>query len=135
MTRAVAGIGRYRYGSSGFDGWVFGIAKHVIVDHHPPQERRRRQSDAAASHVPWVPSDPGDPSDGMVLDEDHRTVRRMFALLSDRDRELLELRVVGGLSVEQCAEILHQRPGTVRTAQSRALARLRKLMETADARL
>jgi RNA polymerase sigma-70 factor (ECF subfamily) len=133
MTRAVAGIGRFHYGTAGFDGWVFGIAKHVIVDHHRTEERRRRQSDAHRRSDPAALPDMGDPSDGLVLDEDHRHVRTMFAQLSDRDRELLQLRVVAGLTVEQCAEILHQRPGTVRTAQSRALARLRTLMETTDA--
>jgi RNA polymerase sigma-70 factor (ECF subfamily) len=45
------------------------------------------------------------------------------------DRELLELRVMAGLSSEQTAAVLGRTPGAVRTAQSRALARLRQLLE------
>jgi RNA polymerase sigma-70 factor, ECF subfamily len=39
---------------------------------------------------------------------------------------VLELRVIAGLTPEQTAVVLGKRPGAVRTAQSRALARLRK---------
>jgi len=60
-------------------------------------------------------------------------VRRCFSLLSEKERELLELRVVAGLSAEQVAAVLKKRPGAVRSAQSRALAHLRTLMEQDDA--
>jgi RNA polymerase sigma-70 factor (ECF subfamily) len=45
--------------------------------------------------------------------------------LSDDDRELLDLRVVGGLSADEVASVLGKQPGAVRMAQSRALDRLR----------
>ena len=53
-------------------------------------------------------------------------MRQAFARLSDADRELLELRVVAGLSAEEAAAVLGRRPGAVRMAQSRALTRLRR---------
>jgi len=42
--------------------------------------------------------------------------------------------VIAGLSAEQVAALLSKRPGAVRSAQSRALARLRNFMEQDDAR-
>ncbi|MBV9285708.1 MAG: hypothetical protein JO176_13890, partial [Acidimicrobiia bacterium] len=60
--------------------------------------------------------------------EEAAAVRKAFGRLADGDRELLELRVVGGLSAEETAEALGRRPGAVRMAQSRALGRLRRLL-------
>jgi RNA polymerase sigma-70 factor (ECF subfamily) len=59
---------------------------------------------------------------------EHETVRRAFAQLNDPERELLELRVIAGLSSEQVAVVLAISPGAVRMAQARALNKLRNLM-------
>lgn len=128
MTRAVAGLDRYQVGPAGFDGWLFGIARHVSADHHRRLTRAKRQPVAMAPD----PQAPGDPHEGLLVSEEHQQVRRAFAALSTGDRELLELRVVAGLSAEQTAGVLGRRAGAIRTAQSRALARLRELMEQGD---
>ncbi len=128
MTRAVAGIDRFTWGPSGFDGWVFGIGRNVVADHYRSLDRATRHRDTRADLD--VGALPGDAID---LGEDHAQVRRCFALLHDKERELLELRVVAGLSAEQVAAVLGKRPGAVRSAQSRALAHLRRLMEEDDA--
>ncbi len=131
MARAVASIRRFRYGGAGFDPWIFGIARRTIADHYRRRARLRRSDDAGGS-AGGVDTAP-DPTEGVELAEEYRRVRQRFELLGDRDRELLELRVVAGLSVEEVATALGKRPGAVRTAQSRALARLRTLMEVDDA--
>ncbi|HXW32776.1 MAG TPA: sigma-70 family RNA polymerase sigma factor [Acidimicrobiales bacterium] len=128
MTRAVAGLSRYRPGPAGFDGWLFGIARHVSLDHQRRSARRPRHAPAL---VPDPPVD-GELGDGLELAADHLQVRRAYEALGPADREVLDLRVVAGLSVEQTAAALGRRPGAVRTAQSRALARLRTLMEHVD---
>ena len=125
MTRALQAIGRFRWKQAGFEGWLFGIARHVTADHHRRLERARR-------HDPRI--DPSDarfaaPGEGSDLADDHAELRRAFACLPKADRDLLELRVVGGLSAEQTAAALGKRPGAVRVAQSRALARLRITLE------
>jgi RNA polymerase sigma-70 factor (ECF subfamily) len=48
-----------------------------------------------------------------------------FARLPRHEQELLELRVVAGLDSQQVAALMDKRAGAVRTAQSRALHRLR----------
>ena len=58
--------------------------------------------------------------------------RAAFARLDPDERELLELRVVGGLSSADVAAALGKQPGTVRMAQMRALARLRTFLEEAS---
>ena len=39
MTRAVAGIGKFRWDGNGFDGWLFGILRRVCYEHHRRQHR------------------------------------------------------------------------------------------------
>ncbi len=128
MTRAVAGIDRFRWGPAGFDGWVFGIGRNVVADHY-----RRQTKDAARADRMAGPVQSELPGDALDIGEDHAQVRRCFALLDDKERELLELRVIAGLSAEQVAAVLGKRPGAVRSAQSRALSRLRHIMELDDA--
>ena len=56
-------------------------------------------------------------------------MRAAFERLGDEDREVLELRVVAGLSAEEVGNVLGKRAGAVRMAQSRALERLRRELD------
>jgi RNA polymerase sigma-70 factor, ECF subfamily len=100
------------------DGWCFGILHHVVADAQRRMYRRRK----------GVPADiraEGEVAEALVLADEHQAVRAAFAELSPRDRDLLELRVIAGLSAEEVGLILSMRPGAVRMAQARALERLR----------
>jgi RNA polymerase sigma-70 factor (ECF subfamily) len=104
------------------EGWCFGILHHVVADTHRRRAVRQQAAvpDLAPSH---------DPADAAVLTDEHSGLRKAFDRLSPRDRDLLELRVVAGLSAEEVATIVSMRPGAVRMAQHRALERLRALFE------
>ena len=52
----------------------------------------------------------------------------MEALAGDQ-REVLMLRIVGGLTVSEVAAVLHKSPGAVKALQRRGLAAIRHLME------
>jgi RNA polymerase sigma-70 factor (ECF subfamily) len=128
MMRAVASIDRFQWTDAGFDGWAFGIARHVSVDHHRRQERVRRYH-----HITRMFA--GNKTDGtapveqdLVIGDDQDLIRALFTQLSPAEQEVLELRVIAGLSAEQVGEVLGHKAGAVRTAQSRALAHLRELM-------
>ena len=127
LTRAVAAAPRYRDAGVGVDAWLFGICRHVVLD---SQRRayRRRDRDAA---VGWSPDEPG-PLDAVLGAEEAVQLRTAFARLSPADQELLELRVVAGLDADAVAEVLGKRPGAIRMAQSRALRRLRRLLEETE---
>jgi RNA polymerase sigma-70 factor (ECF subfamily) len=127
MVRAVRGIESYQPGPAGFDGWVFGIARRVCADYHRRRARMRRQ-DGFAAGMAEVVEDGRAPGDPAVAADDHAELRRAFELLPPSDQQVLELRVVAGLSVEQTTSVLEKAPGAVRTAQSRALGRLRQLI-------
>src|SRR5207248_9756458 len=88
MVRAVARVDRFVWEGAGFEAWLFGILRHVVL-----------------------------------------AVRAAFERLGPANQELLELRVMAGLSAEAVGQVLGKRPGAVRMAQNRALGRLRALME------
>lgn len=125
MTRALAMIGRFRWEGAGFDAWVMGIARNVVLE---------QQRSALRPPAPQVPSPPDTgPLDRLVQAEQNAAVRRAFETLSGADQDLLELRVVARLSAEGVGEVLQKKPGAVRMAQTRALARLRvALAEVTD---
>ena len=56
-------------------------------------------------------------------------VLRMLDQLTEEQRDVLALRVIGDLTVEQVAEIVGKKPGAVKALQRRALRALRKKAE------
>ena len=130
MTRAVAGIDRYQWTDVGFDAWLFGIARRITADHYRRSARMARHQASRLAEFDDGRFPNGElPGDGIERDEEHAELRRAFDRLSEPERELLQLRVVGELSAEQTAAVLGKRAGAVRTAQSRALAHLRQLLD------
>ena len=129
MAKAIAGIRNYEPGEAGFDGWVFGIARHVHADHHRRSARDLRQQHVAHRVDGSGPESSLPVDHDLDLRDDHARLRSFFEQLDPAEQEVLELRVVAGLSSGQVAALLDKSPGAVRTAQSRALAHLRRLME------
>ncbi len=123
MARAVRSIDRFRDLGNGFDAWLTGIHRHVVLD-----AQRRSSRHPTVPEVPDLEAADASPEDQVLRSREHGAVRHAFARLGEADRELLELRVVMGLSAEEVGEVLGRRPGAVRMAQSRALARLRALL-------
>jgi RNA polymerase sigma-70 factor (ECF subfamily) len=103
--------------------WVFSVARRRLADHRRRGARRRTQ--------PVAPQDllevPGgeDPAD-VVLEalSAQQAIDHLVATLSPGQAEVLVLRVVARLSVDDVAQILGKRPGTVRVIEHRALRRL-----------
>jgi RNA polymerase sigma-70 factor, ECF subfamily len=123
MTRAVASVGRYERRDAGFEGWLFGILRNVVRDTERRQ-RRRPSEPLTAEPEGGAP----DPLAEVVRGDEAARVRAAFGRLRPADRELLELRVVAGLSADDVATALGRRAGAVRMAQARALDRLRVLL-------
>lgn len=123
MARAVTAVGGYVGDDSGFTPWLFGICRHVVADLQRtawrPLPPRLLRHDA---DLPGA-------AEALIDEEERSAVRSAFERLDPDERELLELRVVAGLSSAEVAGILGKQPSAVRMAQKRALARLRTYVE------
>ncbi len=127
MVRAMGLVGRYRPGAAGIEGWLFGIARNVVLETYRAGARLRPVDPVGLAASPV--SDQPDPEHAVLEAEERVLVARAFDRLSPQDRDLLELRVLGGLDAEQVGQLTGKRAGAVRMAQSRALARLRVELE------
>lgn len=117
----------YRDQGRPFLAFVYGIAAHKVADAHRSAARNR------AEPVAEIPDSPAALADG----PEERTMRAELAgwmhtvleTLPEKQREILTLRVVMGMSAKETAEAVGSTPGAVRVAQHRALAHLRKVLE------
>jgi RNA polymerase sigma-70 factor, ECF subfamily len=123
MARAVAAIDRFQLERAGFDGWLFGILRHVVLDMH----RAAYREQARVRHE--APVAESGPLDALIEGEEVTALREAFSTLDPADQEILELRVVAGLSSDEVATVIGKRPGTVRMAQARALDRLEQRLQ------
>jgi RNA polymerase sigma-70 factor (ECF subfamily) len=104
---------------------VYGIAAHKVADAHRSAARNR------AEPVPEIPDSPAladGPEQRAMQGELAEQMTRLLGTLPDKQREILVLRVVIGLSAEETAEAVGSTPGAVRVSQHRALSRLRKTL-------
>jgi RNA polymerase sigma-70 factor (ECF subfamily) len=118
FARAYRRIGDFQWTGGGFVAWLYGILRNVVLE---AQRSNRRVNLTVAPDQ----REEDDSLDAVILDEEAAAVRAAFASLSPFDQEVLELRIIGDLAAEEVAEVIGKRPGAVRMAQSRALARLR----------
>jgi RNA polymerase sigma-70 factor (ECF subfamily) len=112
---------RYRPGP--FLPFVYGIAAHQVG--RALRTAARRRSEPVAD-----PPDTAAPAEGPEQHVLADRLDRMLATLPRKQREILLLRVVLGLSAEETATALRSTPGAVRVAQHRALTRLRRTLPT-----
>ena len=116
------GIARFSGGEESFRAWVFSIARRRLADYRRTAARR------ATVPVPNEELDGAggeDPAD-IVGEELTSSAAAAFVVqtLSADQADIVLLRVIAGLTVEQVAELVGKRPGTVRVLQHRALKRL-----------
>lgn len=118
-------LSSYRDQGRPFLAFVYGIAAHKVIDAHRVAGRNRSEP------VPDVPDsveDSDGPEQRALQSESAGEMSRLLEILPDKQREILVLRLVNGLSAEETAEAVGSTAGAVRVAQHRALARLRKAM-------
>lgn len=115
----------YRDQGRPFLAFVYGIAAHKVIDAHRAAGRNKSEP---VSDVPDSVEVSDGPEQRALQFETAGEMGRLLEVLPEKQREILVLRVVNGLSAEETAEAVGSTPGAVRVAQHRALARLRKAM-------
>jgi RNA polymerase sigma-70 factor (ECF subfamily) len=112
-------------GGAGLTALAFSVARARLVD-----ELRRRGR--RGTHLEFRPS--ADPRASASAEEEAtqalrtQAVAKTLAQLPDDQRDVLLMRIVGDLTVEQVAEAIGRTPGAVKQLQRRGLLALRALV-------
>ncbi|ORB48498.1 sigma-70 family RNA polymerase sigma factor [Mycolicibacterium rhodesiae] len=119
---AIQALPRYQDQGRPFLAFVYGIAAHKVADAHRAAARNR--SDPTDVVPERLSLDAGPEQMAMQSDSAAR-MTKLLEILPEKQREILMLRIVVGLSAEETADAVGSTPGAVRVAQHRALAKLK----------
>jgi RNA polymerase sigma-70 factor (ECF subfamily) len=128
--RAFTNLGTFDGDEFRFRSWLFTIAHHRLIDDRRRRSRRPQRADGEVAEAHLGAEPPADVD--ALANLGGVEVGRLLARLSADQREVLLLRVVGDLTIEQVAEAVGKRPGAVKALQRRGLAALRRLLEEGD---
>ncbi len=116
---------------SGFEGderdfraWIFTIARNRMIDEW--RCRQRNPSDAVPDDLLASLAPAGNLEEDVMVRLGNRHVQEIIERLSPDQRDVLFLRVIAGLTIEEVARVLDKRPGAVKSLQIRGLAAIRR---------
>lgn len=128
----VRDLHRFRGDRERFRSWVLTIAHHRLVDDR--RRAGRRPSVPTAHEDLPVQLDAGTPEDDVLSRLSSYEIERRLEHLTDDQRTVLLLRVVGDLSLKECARVMDKRVGAVKALQHRAVEALRRQLAADPAR-
>ena len=121
FVKALEALPRYESRGVPFAGWLFRLARNVVIDHV-----RTRREHATLDIVAERGSDEAGPSDLAAIRQELDSLAGALRRLTPEQREAIELRFFAGLSAKEAAVAMGRQEGTVRGLQFRAIAALRR---------
>ncbi|MDX1621408.1 MAG: RNA polymerase sigma factor [Nitriliruptorales bacterium] len=113
---------------SGFRSWVFTIAHHRLIDERRKRSRWRTTPIEDASQTEELPvvESESQAVDSLTTDE----IRTLLdEVLTEDQRDVLLLRLVGGLTIPEVAEIVGRTENATKALQRRGLRSLERHLE------
>ena len=121
FVKALEALPRYEARGIPFGGWLFRVARNVVIDHI----RTRREHTTLDLLVEQSDASDG-PDELAALRQEMDRVAAALRRLTPEQREAIELRFFAGLSAKEAAEAMGRQEGTVRGLQFRGIAALRR---------
>ncbi|MCA1846441.1 MAG: sigma-70 family RNA polymerase sigma factor [Actinobacteria bacterium] len=125
------GIGRFRGNEDQFRGWLFTIAHRRVTDERRRAAVRPQLAGSIADLPDMAVPDRrgGDVEEDALRRLDEDRVRALCEALQPGQRDVLLLRLIADLTVDQVAEALGKTPGAVKALQRRGLGALRTTLQ------
>ncbi|HEX2058422.1 MAG TPA: sigma-70 family RNA polymerase sigma factor [Actinomycetota bacterium] len=125
FAKVVRELGRFKWRGAGFEGWLFRIARNVIVD---MQRRGGRETPVAETIEPPGPSQEGAPETVVTNVESAAELRALLDRLPPEQREVLLLRFGAGLDTNEVGRAMDKNANAIRQLQLRALRNVRAMI-------
>ena len=113
--RAWTSLPRYRETGRPFVAWLYGIARHVVLDEVGRRTRTRPSDRLPEEATEW-------------REDDRLALASAVATLPDEQRQVIEMKFFMGMRNPEVASILGITPGAVNARQWRAFTTLRTLL-------
>jgi RNA polymerase sigma-70 factor, ECF subfamily len=121
FVKALEALPRYESRGVPFGGWLFRLARNVVIDHLRTHREHATLDVIAERH------DEGDgPDELAAIRQEMDSVAHALRRLTPEQREAIELRFFAGLSAREAAVTMGRQEGTIRGLQFRAIAALRR---------
>ncbi|HEV7525160.1 MAG TPA: RNA polymerase sigma factor [Acidimicrobiia bacterium] len=122
FVRAFRNIHTVRGDAARYRSWLFSIARNASIDDARRRQRRARETPLDAE----VHAVGGDVEAEAISHLERTAMRAMLDELAPDQRDVLLLRVVGDLSIEQTAAVVDKSYEAVKALQRRGIAALRR---------
>jgi RNA polymerase sigma-70 factor (ECF subfamily) len=119
------GLPRYRPTEAVFGAWLFRIARNLLYDQYRKVGNRQEIS---LDQVQHMGSQAGDPAEGVEERLFIERVKGGLHALQPAHQEVIILRFLAGLSLQEVADILGKTVGAVKIIQHRGLNDLRSIL-------
>ncbi|MCA1657130.1 MAG: RNA polymerase sigma factor [Actinobacteria bacterium] len=124
---AFGAIGSFQGDEAQFRSWLFTIAHRRLIDERRRVGRRPTMADTDVANAPQIAG--GDVEEEALRHLSVQRVRRLCDRLAPDQRDVLVLRMVSGLSLDQTAEALGKSTTAVKALQRRAVAAVRRAFD------
>jgi RNA polymerase sigma-70 factor (ECF subfamily) len=124
--KMVENFHRFRGADAQFSNWLYRIATNAVNHHLRRMNRRNRLLRAAREQTNRGTADCGESPEKLAL------LKEAMLALKLRYQTIITLRFFENLKSTEIAEVLGSSPGTIRSQLSRALAKLRKKIASAQ---
>jgi RNA polymerase sigma-70 factor, ECF subfamily len=122
--KMVDSIARYRPRGVAFSSWLYRIAHNLLVDRY-----RRAGRDAVELSSQLQDDRPhADPATMAQHSEDRRRLTEAIQRLTPEQQQVITMRFIDNLEVEEIARLTRRRPGAIHSMQHRALASLYRFL-------
>jgi RNA polymerase sigma factor (sigma-70 family) len=125
FVQIVRGLSSFTGDEKQFRSWVFVIAHHRIADER--RLRVRKPAAPAELHTLVQVAPSGNAEEEALSRLSIGEIRRVLDALSDDQRDIMLLRIVGGLTLEETGRVVGKRIGSVKALQRRAIATIRRM--------
>ncbi len=103
-----------------FMPWVIRITRNLSIDHLRRKAARPPTMDIPVEEVRDLPAEWGDPDQELTLNSRKRLIFRALRELTELNREIILLKEIQGLTLEEIASLLKVPLGTVKSRANRA---------------
>ena len=124
FVRIVRGLPGFEGNETAFRAWAFAISRRRAIDMARSAARRPERPEEPAALA--GKGETGDAEDDALRSLAEGRVRAVLDGLTPDQRDVLLLRVLADLTVEQVARTIGKRPGAVKALQARGLERIRE---------